>query len=75
MCKLPAVSAKEALAAFEKCGFVVVRTTGSHYIMKRPDHRFVLSIPIHGSTELKRGTLRSLIRTAGLTVQEFCDLL
>jgi len=46
---------------------------GDHYIMIRPDRRGLLSIPMHNP--IKRGTMRKLIREAGLTVEEFLKLL
>jgi predicted RNA binding protein YcfA (HicA-like mRNA interferase family) len=47
----------------------VVRQRGSHIIMVREGETATLSIPDH--KEVGRGTLRSLIRSAGITVQEF----
>lgn len=61
------------MRAFERAGFALVRISGSHHIMKRDGHPFLLSVPVHGSDPVKRGTLRSLIRDAGLTVEEFAD--
>lgn len=75
MPKLPTVTGPEAVAAFEKVGFGVVRIKGAHHIMKRDGHPFVLSVPVHGSDAVATGTLRSLIRAAGLTIEEFTDLL
>jgi predicted RNA binding protein YcfA (HicA-like mRNA interferase family) len=75
MPKLPSVTGQEAIAAFEKAGFVVDRVSGSHHIMRRDGHPFVLTVPVHGNRNLKRGTLRSLIRAAGLTVEQFIELL
>ncbi|HEY2415742.1 MAG TPA: type II toxin-antitoxin system HicA family toxin [Pirellulaceae bacterium] len=75
MSELPAVGGKQAIAAFEKAGFAVVRTAASHHIMKKEGWRFLLSVPVHAGEELGRGTLRSLIRASGLTVEEFCALL
>ena len=71
MSDLPSVSGDEAIAAFETFGFEVDRIKGSHHIMRKPGHRFHLSVPVHGNKDLKSGTLRSLIRDAGLTVEEF----
>ncbi|MFO0802166.1 MAG: type II toxin-antitoxin system HicA family toxin [Gemmataceae bacterium] len=75
MAKLPVVTGAEAIAAFERVGFSVARIDGSHHSMKRDGHRFVLTIPVHGRKPLKPGTLRSLIRAAGLTVDEFSEQL
>jgi predicted RNA binding protein YcfA (HicA-like mRNA interferase family) len=74
MCKVPSISGKNAVAAFEKAGFEVARVKGSHHIMKREGHPNLLSVPVH-NRDIAKGTLRSLITAAGLTVKEFCDLL
>ena len=71
MPQLPVMSAREAVRAFEKHGWEVARQRGSHIIMAKADQNVTLSIPDH--KEVARGTLRSLIRSAGLTVQEFCS--
>ncbi len=71
MSELPRVTGQDAIAAFEKLGFVVARTSGSHHVMKKPGHRYNLAIPVHGNKNIKPGTLRSLISGAGITVEEF----
>ncbi len=71
MSELPTVSGEQAVAAFQKFGFAVARTQGSHRIMKKPGHRYNLSVPVHKGKNLKKGTLRSLIEDAGLTVAQF----
>jgi len=73
MPKLPVVSGNKALRAFEKDGWIYKRKHGSHMIMVKPDVRITLSIPDH--RELDRGLLRDLISDAGLTVQQFAELL
>ena len=73
MTKLPAVSGKQAIAAFERAGWVFARQRGSHVMMKRRGHRLVLTIPL--AKELDRGLLRRLIRDAGLTVNQFREYL
>jgi predicted RNA binding protein YcfA (HicA-like mRNA interferase family) len=70
---LPVVSGKEAVSAFERRGWQFVRPTGSHMIMVREGMRVTLAIPDH--REIDRGTLRSLIRIAGLGVEEFIEAL
>ncbi|MBI4581497.1 MAG: type II toxin-antitoxin system HicA family toxin [Planctomycetes bacterium] len=74
MSKLPAISAREAIRAFEKIGYMVDHQTGSHVILRRAQapHRR-LSVPNH--RELAKGTLRKLVREAGLSVEEFTSLL
>lgn len=66
---LPVLSGREVLAVFEKFGWQFIRQSASHMIMVKKGEMATLSIPDH--REVARGTLRSLIRTAGLTVQEF----
>ncbi|CAI2719480.1 type II toxin-antitoxin system HicA family toxin [Nitrospina watsonii] len=74
MSPLPVLSGKEACKAFEKLGYVLDHQTGSHLILRKtdPPHRR-LTIPNH--KELAKGTLRAIIRQAGLTVAEFNELL
>lgn len=73
--ELPSVTADEAIRAFGRVGFEEVRSKGSHVTLKRPGHRYNLTIPRHGNRPLKSGLLRSLIRSAELTVKEFRELL
>jgi len=54
---------------FEKFGWQVARQSGSHIILVKEGETVTLSVPDH--REVAKGTLRSLIRTAGLTVGEF----
>ena len=61
------------MAAFERAGWAVLRTKGSHVIMGKSGRRERLSVPSH--RELREGTLRSLLRKAGLSVEEFGNLL
>lgn len=72
MPKLPVISGADAVKAFERSGWHVDRQRGSHIVMLKPGHFASLSIPQH--RELAPGTLRSLIRAAGLSVEEFCQL-
>lgn len=73
MPRLPRVSGRQAVAAFRRVGFDVERHHGSHIILTKPGHFSSLSVPDHH--ELRVGTLRGLIRKAGLTVDEFIALL
>jgi predicted RNA binding protein YcfA (HicA-like mRNA interferase family) len=74
MSELPAVTGREAIRAFEKAGFTVVRIRGSHHILKRKGCRYALSIPVHGNKPLSKGLLRRQIKTAGLTEKVFLSL-
>jgi predicted RNA binding protein YcfA (HicA-like mRNA interferase family) len=73
MGKLGNISGKEATKAFAKAGWQTMGQVGSHLVMTKPGERANLSIPQH--KELSVGTLRTLIRAAGLSVDEFLDLL
>lgn len=66
---LPVMSGREVMRVFESLGWEAVRQTGSHIIMTKDEEPVTLSVPDH--REVAKGTLRSLIRTAGLTVEEF----
>jgi predicted RNA binding protein YcfA (HicA-like mRNA interferase family) len=66
------VPVRKVLHALESIGFVHKRTSGSHAVMRHPDGRVAI-IPQHGT--VKRGTLSSILRQAGLTPAEFLDLI
>ena len=72
MARLPVISGDEFVKAVAKIGYVWDRTEGSHMIMVGPMGKR-LSVPRH--REMGRGLLRALIRDAGLTREEFLDLL
>ena len=70
---LPVVSGRAAVRAFERAGWSVARQRASHIVLVKPGVPVNLSIPNH--KQLDRGLLRAQIRKAGLTVEEFVDLL
>lgn len=71
---VPLISSGEAIKAFEKVGYERNHQTGSHIILRRRQPPFLhLSVP--NRRELPRGTLRQLIKAAGLTIEEFTKLL
>jgi predicted RNA binding protein YcfA (HicA-like mRNA interferase family) len=70
---LPRISGREAVAAFRRLGYEVDRQKGSHIILRHSAPPFRrLTIPDH--REIAKGTLRALIREAGITVEEFVGL-
>ena len=75
MASLPVVTGPEAIAVFNRVGFFVARIDGSHHTMKREGHPYVLTVPVHGKKAVKSGTLRSLIRKADMTVEQFIEIL
>lgn len=70
---LPILSGLEVVKIFLSLGWEVSRQRGSHIILTKEGSLASLSVPSH--KEVARGTLRSLLRDAGLTVQEFLDVL
>ena len=67
MPELPIISGDVAIKVFESLGFKIVRQRGSHKVLRKKDRGCV--IPVH--KELASGTLRSAIKQAGITVEEF----
>jgi predicted RNA binding protein YcfA (HicA-like mRNA interferase family) len=68
------VSGREVVKALRKAGYEPDRQHGSHIVLRRraaPYRR--LTVPDHD--EIAKGTLRAIIRQAGLTVDEFKALL
>jgi predicted RNA binding protein YcfA (HicA-like mRNA interferase family) len=72
MALLPVLSGREVVKTFQQDGWEMVRQRGSHIILVKPGHIATLSVPDH--REVAKGTLRSLIRSAGLTVEQFIKL-
>lgn len=70
--RLPVVSGAETIMALGRAGFVQVSQKGSHVKVRRKDGRQAI-VPLHD--ELAPGTLRSILRQAGISVEEFLRLL
>ena len=69
---LPTLSGREVVRAFARGGWQMARQRGSHMILVKEGQMVTLSVPDH--REVAKGTLRSLIRASGLTVEEFVIL-
>jgi len=74
MTKLPVVNGRECIHALQRGGFVIDRQKGSHVTLIR-DHLFARTTVPNHNKPLKPGTLRTIIREAGLTVASFVALL
>ncbi|MCW5969274.1 MAG: type II toxin-antitoxin system HicA family toxin [Blastocatellales bacterium] len=74
MSDLPRISGREVVKALKKIGYEHDRQRGSHIVVRQTDspHRR-LTVPDH--KEVAKGTLRAIIREAGLTIDEFKSLL
>jgi predicted RNA binding protein YcfA (HicA-like mRNA interferase family) len=71
--KLPRISGRECVAALAGAGFLIKRQQSSHIILRRDDPFSQLVVPDH--RELDRGTLRAILRQAGISIEQFIDLL
>jgi len=73
--RLPSISGDAVVKVLTKIGYNVVRQKGSHLRLKDPEnssHKPV-TVPLHKS--IKPGLLRRIIKDAGLSVEEFIELL
>ena len=71
MGRLRILSGKEVCQILEKHGFQNVRQRGSHVVMQRKDETGTITVPVPDHSELKIGTLSSIIRQSGLPREEF----
>jgi predicted RNA binding protein YcfA (HicA-like mRNA interferase family) len=71
---LPAVSGAKVVKALERAGFAVARVSGSHHVLRHPDGRVVV-VPVHPGQDIAKGTLRSLLKLAGMTPDDLRNLL
>ena len=76
MSKLPVLTGDQVIKILQKAGFTISRQRGSHVQMRREEPPPARTVPVpSGKKSLPRGTLRAIIRQAGLTREEFLDLL
>jgi predicted RNA binding protein YcfA (HicA-like mRNA interferase family) len=69
--RLPVVSGAQLVRVLERLGWESVRQRGSHVRLRHPERRTFLVVPLH--KELKRGTLRGILRDADISVNELRD--
>jgi predicted RNA binding protein YcfA (HicA-like mRNA interferase family) len=75
MPRLPRLSGAETIRALEKLGFARVRQRGSHVVLKRIGPNAVTGCVVPMHSELAIGTLRGILKQAGVTVEEFVEKL
>jgi len=73
--KLPTVSGVELIKALQRVGFAVRRQKGSHVHLVRDDDKKRVTVPVHGTIAIAKGTLRAILRDADLTVEDLRKLL
>ncbi|MGQ0664430.1 MAG: type II toxin-antitoxin system HicA family toxin [Pseudomonadota bacterium] len=75
MTRLPALTARQVMRALERGGFVQVRVRGSHYRFRHPERPTPhVTVPFHRK-DLDPIVVRSIVRQAGLAIEEFRKLL
>lgn len=74
MSKLPSLKPRQVISILKQLGFIERNVSGSHHIFRHPGTGKIVSVPIHGGHDLKKGTLRNIIRQAGSTVETFLEL-
>ncbi|MCX6641256.1 MAG: type II toxin-antitoxin system HicA family toxin [bacterium] len=73
--KLPVITSKQLVRVLKRGGFLVDHQTGSHLFMSHPDSPYrVVPIPMH-TRDLAKGTLSSILKLVGMTVEELIELL
>jgi predicted RNA binding protein YcfA (HicA-like mRNA interferase family) len=74
MSRLPQVNARELVSALKRAGFEEYDQIGSHLILVNENEDLQTSVPIH-SGDIGRGLLKKILKQAGLTEEEFRELL
>ena len=71
---LPTITGDRLVGALQVAGFELTRVRGSHHRLKHPDGR-ATTVPVHVGQDVPKGTLRSVLRDAGLTAEDLLRLL
>jgi predicted RNA binding protein YcfA (HicA-like mRNA interferase family) len=72
MPKFPSLTSQQVIKILEKKGFVLDRSKGSHRIYLHPENRRRVVVPFHRK-DLPQGTLREILRQAGIEKEEIQD--
>lgn len=70
--KIPSVRAREVVRALERLGFQRIRQRGSHAFFQHPDGRSTV-VSVHPGEDIGKGLLRSILRAAKLSPEEFLE--
>ena len=73
MSRLGSYRGEEVVRAFQRGGWKITRQRSSHVILEKEGYEATLSIPVHKGKNVKRGTLRDLIKDARMSVDEFLE--
>ena len=72
--RLPTVTAKQTLKALLRAGFIQEHQKGSHLTLYHPRTGKHTTVPMHGG-DLSRRLLKAILKQAGLTEEQFSELL
>jgi len=73
--KLPRVTGDKVIKALLRAGFSVVHVRGSHHYLHRPEHDWIVTVPVHPKKALAPKTLKSIHEEAHVSAEEFFALL
>ena len=73
MSRLGSYRGEEVVRAFQRAGWRITRQRSSHIILEKEGYEATLSVPVHKGKNVKRGTLRDLIKDAKMSVDEFLE--
>lgn len=73
MSRLGSFRGEQVVKAFQRAGWSIARVRGSHVILEKEGAVATLSVPVHKGKNVKRGTLRDLIKDADLSIEEFLE--
>lgn len=75
MTRLPMVNARKVIAALKRAGFEEVRQRGGHLYLWHSTRKLQTCVPTHGGDDIARPLVRAILQQAGLSEDEFRELL
>lgn len=73
--KLPRVTGDKVVRALKRGGFVEIRTRGSHCHLYHKQKNRLVTVPVHSGKIIAPKTLKSILKHAGITVEDFTEFL
>lgn len=75
MSDLPQITGERLVRALERAGFIKLRQSGSHVLLRHATNLVLrTTVPVHGSKPVKPGTLRAILKGAGLSIDQLKNL-
>ncbi|MDO8472976.1 MAG: type II toxin-antitoxin system HicA family toxin [Dehalococcoidia bacterium] len=71
MTRLPRLDGQAVLEVLQRGGYLLSHVRGSHHYLRKPNAPNLVVVPVHGSHIIPIGTMRSILRQAKLTPEEF----